>query len=395
MINPTKFFFLTGMFRSGTTLLARMFNSHKNITLASDPFSPIFKEFRNEILKKNIKNTFDFNAPLNDYYFDQFQNNIFHKIQESSFDLPLTVVSNVELIQKIKSHVRPYSPKIIDILDRLTQENVSDLLYEGMKIINKSYGNKNTQIIGLKEVWTNEFSQLFINNFNDAKVINIVRDPRAVIASNFAKKNYRYPITFLCRQWRKLSSLAWYYSKNNANILLIRYEDLISNPEEITREICKFLEIKYDLSLLMTDKFVDGGGKKWEQNSSYKKNSNGFDTSSINKWIQILEPVHIKLIEAFCSFEMSLLGYEFNYDLDFSKAESIFCDYEEISTGIADWIKPYSNYVTLNEGKNELARFESIINTNKINKNKKNLLALNEIIYDKLHFVSSKEFTSH
>ena len=77
------------------------------------------------------------------------------------------------------------------------------------------------------------------------------------------------------------------------------------------------------------------------------------------------------------------------------KCRCIFCDYEEISTGIADWIKPYSNYVTLNEGKNELARFESIINTNKINKNKKNLLALNEIIYDKLHFVSSKEFTSH
>ena len=77
MINPTKFFFLTGMFRSGTTLLARMFNSHKNITLASDPFSPIFKEFRNEILNKNTKDTFDSNAPLNDYYFDQFQNNIF------------------------------------------------------------------------------------------------------------------------------------------------------------------------------------------------------------------------------------------------------------------------------------------------------------------------------
>jgi len=145
----------------------------------------------------------------------------------------------------------------------------------------------------------------------------------------------------------------------------------------------------------MTDKFVDGDGKKWEQNSSYKKNTNGFDKSSMNKWKQILESGHIKLIEAFCAFEMSLLGYEFNYDLDFSKAENIFCDYEEISTGIADWIKPYSNYMTLNEGKNELARFESIINKNKINKNKKNLLALNEVIYDKLHFISSKEFLSH
>ena len=116
------------MFRSGTTLLARMFNSHKNITLASDPFSPIFKEFRNEILKKYMKNTFDSNAPLNDYYFYQSQNNIFHKIQESSFYLPLTVVSNDEKNQKIKSHVRPYSPKIIDNLDRLTHNNFSDLL---------------------------------------------------------------------------------------------------------------------------------------------------------------------------------------------------------------------------------------------------------------------------
>jgi len=382
------------MFRSGTTLLARMLNSHKNITLASDPFSPIFKEFRNEIIKKKQNNIFDTNAPLDDYYFNQSQNDIFHKIQESSFDLPLTILSNTELIQKIKSHARPYSPKIIDNLDLLSYSNFSMLLKEGMEIINKSYGNKYTQIVGLKEVWTNEFSSLFVNNFNDAKVINIVRDPRAVVASNFANSNHRYPITFLCRQWRKLSSLAWYFYAQNDNVLLIKYEDLILKPDQTTEKICKFLNIEYDLALLSPDKFVDGLGKKWKQNSSYKKNSNGFDASSINKWLQILDPNQIKLIEAFCFFEMHLLEYDLKYEMTFSNVQKIFLNYEEIVNGIADWIKPYSKYIPSKEGENELIRFKRIHDTNEINKDKKRLLALNEIIYDKLHLVSKGKIYS-
>ena len=43
-----KTFFITGMFRSGTTLVSRMFHSHPEIACASDPFAPVFKMFRNQ-----------------------------------------------------------------------------------------------------------------------------------------------------------------------------------------------------------------------------------------------------------------------------------------------------------------------------------------------------------
>mgnify|MGYP001218363097 CR=1 FL=1 len=74
----------TGMFRSGTTLLARMLDSHPSICLASDPFAPLFKCFRDEIAYNLIGESFDINSPLNDYYFDQVQQNLFQAIQNQN-----------------------------------------------------------------------------------------------------------------------------------------------------------------------------------------------------------------------------------------------------------------------------------------------------------------------
>ena len=41
-----QFFIVTGIFRSGTTWLARALNSHPQISFESDPIAPIFNSFR-------------------------------------------------------------------------------------------------------------------------------------------------------------------------------------------------------------------------------------------------------------------------------------------------------------------------------------------------------------
>ena len=73
-------YFISGMFRSSTTMIARMLHANPNIVCASDPFAPIFKSFRNMVCNE-ILSSFDPDSPLHDYYFDTRQNRIYHTIQ--------------------------------------------------------------------------------------------------------------------------------------------------------------------------------------------------------------------------------------------------------------------------------------------------------------------------
>ena len=82
----TTQFLVTGMFRSGTTFCARVLNANRHIICASDPFAPIFKAYRN-IFGQAAQPGFDTASPLHDYYFDAFQNELFERMQASSFDV--------------------------------------------------------------------------------------------------------------------------------------------------------------------------------------------------------------------------------------------------------------------------------------------------------------------
>ena len=160
-----KKLFISGMFRSGTTLMARMINSHPNICLASDPYAPIFKCYRNEIASKiiNIKN--DLNAPLHDYFNDKSQIRVFNKIQDKTFDIPLFVHNIKEIRDLIEIHAKPYSPLIIPYLNKLSGLTYQELINSGIQIVQKAYGKENNHWVGIKEVWTNEFSPHFLNLF--------------------------------------------------------------------------------------------------------------------------------------------------------------------------------------------------------------------------------------
>ena len=98
--------FVTGIFRSGTTLLARMLNTHKSICMASDPFAPIFKCFRNEIAQKKKGGFFDNHSPLNDYYFNDEQKILFKSIQSQNFNIPLKIynIDTNYYFKKLKYH---------------------------------------------------------------------------------------------------------------------------------------------------------------------------------------------------------------------------------------------------------------------------------------------------
>jgi len=103
-------FFITGMFRSGTTLISRMFQSHPEIACASDPYAPLFKEFRNQ----HVSNLKDFvlesESPHDDYYYYDSKISFFHDLQAESFEMSCENVDWVALLDKMAVFSKPYSP---------------------------------------------------------------------------------------------------------------------------------------------------------------------------------------------------------------------------------------------------------------------------------------------
>ena len=64
--------FITGVARSGTTLLAKMLNAHPAVRVASDPLFPFFHSLRNALIQRGagpeVLAEFDPTMPIGDYY---------------------------------------------------------------------------------------------------------------------------------------------------------------------------------------------------------------------------------------------------------------------------------------------------------------------------------------
>ncbi len=335
-----SYFFIGGMFRSGTTLLGRMLHAHPELVCASDPCLPILKFFRS-LLARHIELNIPPQYPLQDYYYDVHLLTLFKLIQKSSLNESIPKEWMPAIKNEIKHYGEPYSPLIMPYLDRLSGETFADLLRQILEIIREVYGQNTEKVVGFKEVWGDEFIPAMARAFPEMKFVILVRDPRAVAASKNITQE-KYPWLFLALQWRKLAALAWYYTRHESlteKVLVIKFEDLISSPEEIAKKICTHIGVSFNPEMLNPERYVDGFGKPWRQNTSYGNGLKGFDQKAISRWQKVLSNNEKLLIELVCGPEMFLHGYleSFSYEA----LPKLLCDFPEISLEErAAWIAP-------------------------------------------------------
>ncbi len=131
--------------------------------------------------------------------------------------------------------------------------------------------------------------------YPNAKVINMVRDPRAILLSQKNKWNRRnlggnymtqreafrlrinyHPIT-LSKLWNAALNAANLFKKD-ARIISVRFEDLLENPENILQSVCKHIEVDFDKSMLNIT----------QESSSLEKDSKeiGFKKERATNWKQ-------------------------------------------------------------------------------------------------------------
>ncbi len=135
--------------------------------------------------------------------------------------------------------------------------------------------------------------------FPEAKVIHTFRDCRAILVSEWRRRMKERPNTFLAKLTRPLYSLVivlhvtvtWLYAvrmhyryrkQYPHNYCLLKFEDLVTEPEKSVRELCQFLEIEFQPEMLHTRRV----------GSSYicDEVGFGFDAQALTRWQSHLQP---------------------------------------------------------------------------------------------------------
>jgi hypothetical protein len=155
------------------------------------------------------------------------------------------------------------------------------------------------------------FATTIFGWFPNAKLIYIVRDPRATFASvrGFQKIMRQPQMSALrfCAEWR--TSLL----TNRRNVLrfptlTVKYEDLVEAPQVAIGDICSFLGITFQDSLLQPT-FDGADFTGFSSYSSFATQFKTIDRSSLAKWKEVLPPQDVRTIDYLLARDLAALGY--------------------------------------------------------------------------------------
>lgn len=190
----------------------------------------------------------------------------------------------------------------------------SDLSFESIfKIILVEDANsKNKDRCGAKFPMHFSFLNVLFEWTSNCKVVHIIRDPRAIYASQLKKhlkktsnpvkkKLLRIKILFYIIVIYKWDTFIQKKYSNYQNYHISKYEDLVNDFDTKMKQICNFIDVKYDVRMENIP----------VRDSSYiKKNkSSGIVSSSLYKYKEVISKTESILIESLCKSEMKMRGY--------------------------------------------------------------------------------------
>ena len=149
-----------------------------------------------------------------------------------------------------------------------------------------------------------------IELFDDILFLNVVRDPRAQVASINRAIIHDFDTVLNTMHWVKAHDMAHQLSiQYPARVLTIRFEDFISHPEPTLKAVCEFMGIDFldgmlDVSLSSEAQQLARLSALWQTNHSAPIPAN------IDKFRKSLGMEEIEAIETFAAEHMDRYGYE-------------------------------------------------------------------------------------
>jgi len=283
MKDDTKFtdcspIFVVGSPRSGTTLLQLLLDAHPNIAILGE------LHYFDQILQ--LKRV----VPLIDS-----RPNIEHL---------LALLMNTDNI--------PYIPSIEPILDTVKQKliNAKKPTYEKLyRLLMEEYARTQTKKrFGEKTPANVRYLDRLVDIFPNARIIRILRDPRAVVASMVRMPWTANDVVINALKWKcDILYSAQFKRKICMSYMEIKYEALVSNVEQQLRSICEFIGEEYSDDMLEFYKHSKAHIKNepWKDGVYKPMNS-----SATDRWRNELSQAQIYVIEKIAGPLMQKLGYE-------------------------------------------------------------------------------------
>ena len=274
-----KYTFLISTERSGSNFITSLLNGHPDIS--GPPPSHLFRLFGiNRYNYGNLEKDENWSLLLSDFIAN-------YSVKLGTWN---TSISEKEL--ETKSLIR----------------SVSELL----KIIYEKEAEYDNKIhIFVKENYTYSFLIFLLSSFPESKYIWLVRDPRDVVSSWVNTKSIPGGTEKAVNNWLmdQSETLKIYYHLHDMDkILMVRYEDLISNTERSLIKILDFMQLEYHKTILQFNK-----DKRTIKNAhkidAWGNLAKPVIENNMNKYHSILNNEDIYYIELYCFELMKHLGY--------------------------------------------------------------------------------------
>lgn len=293
-MNRKKVIFIVGNSRSGTTMLGTILNQHhkiyrfEEIHFFEGMWSP--KDYNQQISEKRAKKL------LKRLFFIERENGFFRDESTSKNDYSADI-SNI-----LSGHNKDFS----------LEDIYGDFIFYETRKSNKEIPCKQTPryLSYIPEI---------LKIFPNAKIINMVRDPRDVLLSQKNKWRVRslginvIPYKEIIRSWINYHpvtiSKLWASSINTAlkykkDMIFVKYEDLLEEPEKTLKIICQYLSIDFDSTMLDIPQIGSSSVK-----SDFNKK--GIDKTRKDAWKNGgLTNTEIYICEKITGANMDKMGYK-------------------------------------------------------------------------------------
>jgi hypothetical protein len=296
--------FIVGVSRSGTTLMRRILDRHSRIGIATE------NHFLGHLLPWEGTR--------------HYLRRLGHPRDDATVSAMVEHIYSGELQRR--SRLRELSPYWRWLTSRVPRADIeacllaSDRTERGLfEAFLRIYADRRGKaIMGEKTPAHLDYVETLLEWFPEGRVIHCLRDPRAVYVSELRRRG-EHAVGFPYRQLVAIPALlasfvlaqtAWTWARavHRHRVLqrrfgdryrLVRFEDLVAEPERTLGELCRFLGV--DVEPRMLEQQVTSRGAR--------VGAAGFDAGAADRWRERIDPRARSLLQGMLGRRLSEMGY--------------------------------------------------------------------------------------